>query len=259
MSTKWLKAKWWSWLARRNAKRGDYRSALIYAHRLLSAYPNWSSVHSYIGYCHTELEQYDEAAHAFDQALQIRPNSGYARAQLGRATVMLGRYQQGIDDLNRAFRMEPKLREQYNYQVALAHAWTKLGRIQEALEAHKEQVRFHPQSADAHYGVGWALFSLESFKEAESSLRTAITLDPDHVDANDHLGRVLLALGKSKEAREQLEKSVRLKADDPGTRYSLAYAYYDEKRFDESAAACLKAIELRPDYAEAYNHLAVTY
>jgi tetratricopeptide (TPR) repeat protein len=150
MSTKWLKAKWWSWLARRNAEKGDYRSALIYAHRLRSAYPNRSSVHSYIGYCHEGLEQYEEAAQAFDHALQIRPNSGYARAQLGRATVMLGIYQQGIDDLNRAFRMEPKLREEYNYQVALADAWTKLGRIEEALEVYKETACLHPESADAH-------------------------------------------------------------------------------------------------------------
>src|SRR6266853_1363284 len=138
MSTKWLKAKWWSWLARRKARQRDYRSALIYCSRLLSVVPEWSCVHSYIGYCHTELGQREEAVKAYDRALQIRPNSAYARAQLGSSFVQLGRYRQGIEDLNRAFRMEPKLRETWNYQAALADAFTQLGQIEEALDVYKE-------------------------------------------------------------------------------------------------------------------------
>ena len=87
MSTKRLKAKWWGWLARRKARKGDYRSALIYRRRILSLFPQSSYAQSYVGSCYIGLEQYDEAIEAFDRALQIDPNSAYARAQLGCAFV----------------------------------------------------------------------------------------------------------------------------------------------------------------------------
>ncbi len=80
MSTKQLKAKWWHWLGRQKARKGDYRSALNYGHRILCLYPNWGPAHSYIGYCHSGLEQDEEAVKAFDHALQIDPNLAYARA-----------------------------------------------------------------------------------------------------------------------------------------------------------------------------------
>src|SRR5258705_10153962 len=95
MSTKRLKAKWWFWLAHRKADRSDYRSALIHCHQILSLFPKWAYVHVYIGYCHMGLEQYEEAVKAFDNGLQIQPNSAYARAQLGSIFVRMGRYQQG--------------------------------------------------------------------------------------------------------------------------------------------------------------------
>ena len=53
---------------------------------------------------------------AFDHALQIDPNLAYARAQLGSIFIKLKKYQQGIEELNRAFRMKPKLAEEGDYQ-----------------------------------------------------------------------------------------------------------------------------------------------
>src|ERR1019366_3098063 len=66
-------------------------------------------------------------------------------------------------------------------------------------------------------------------------------------------------LGQSKEAIGHLQRSVTLKPDDPNTRNSLGFAYYDAKRFDESAATCLEAIKLRPGYIDAYNNLGLAY
>ena len=72
MSIKRLKAKWWGWLARRNAKKGDYRSALIYCERIVSVYPGWAYFHSYIGYCQMGLEQNEKAVRGFRSCLADR-------------------------------------------------------------------------------------------------------------------------------------------------------------------------------------------
>src|SRR5260370_39815968 len=116
MSTKSLKAKWWSWLGRWKVRKGDYDSAILYFQQVLSLFPDSVYAHSYIGYCYSTLERYEEAIEAFDHALQIKPDSAYAHAQLGRAFLYLGKSQEAVDELNRAFRIQPNLKTHATYQ-----------------------------------------------------------------------------------------------------------------------------------------------
>src|SRR5438445_3151890 len=122
-----LRAEWWSWLGRRNAKNGDYQSALACFQRVLLSFPDSAYAHSNIGYCHSGLRHYEEAVKAYDRALQARPDYAYAHAELGRMLVFLRRPQQAIEELNRAFRIDPKLKSKADYQLVLASALARLG------------------------------------------------------------------------------------------------------------------------------------
>jgi len=126
-----LRAEWWSWLGRRDAKNGDYQSALACFQRVLLSFPDSAYAYSNIGYCHSGLRHYEEAVKAYDRALQA------------------------IEELNRAFRIDPKLKSKADYQLVLASALARLGHTDQALETYKDATRLDSCSAEAHFaGVG---------------------------------------------------------------------------------------------------------
>ena len=64
------------------------------------------------------LRQYDNAVLAFERGLQIKSDSAYCHAQLGRASMYLSRNRDAIEYLNQALRM---------YVLALASAYAGMG------------------------------------------------------------------------------------------------------------------------------------
>src|SRR5947208_17088273 len=98
-----LRAEWWSWLGRRDAKNGDYQSALACFQRVLLSFPDSAYAYSNIGYCHSGLRHYEEAVKAYERALPARPDYPYSHAELGRMLVLHRRPQQALEDLNRTF------------------------------------------------------------------------------------------------------------------------------------------------------------
>jgi tetratricopeptide (TPR) repeat protein len=136
-----ISARWWSWLGRVKAKRGDYQSALRYFERIISADPRGAYAHALIGHCHAALKEYQEAVKAYDHALPLRPDWAYPRAELGSIFSYLKKPQQAVEELNRAFRIDPKLRNTASYQRSLGSALVQLGQTNEALDAYKAAVQ----------------------------------------------------------------------------------------------------------------------
>ena len=65
-------------------------------------------------------------------------------------------------------------------------------------------------------------------------------------------------------ARELLTQAERQTSDQPATQTAESYLAlslqrYGEERYPEAIAACRAALELRPDYAEAWNNICAAY
>ena len=78
---------------------------------------------------------------------------------------------------------------QARYNLALCQH--RLGHIEAALEAYRRALEDAPQSADAHAGVGVALWQLGQPVEAAAELRRALVLKPAHEQARVNLDRLL--------------------------------------------------------------------
>ncbi len=84
----------------------------------------------------------------------------------------------------------------------------------------------------------------------------AVRLSPTSGMLRNALGIIYMDEGLMDEAVEQFEQSVALNPNDPDMYFSMAPAYSALERYDDSYDALIKAIELKPDYAEAYYNLA---
>lgn len=159
------------------------------------------------------------------------------------------------------------------------------------IETYKEEVRAHPDSAEAQFKLGEAYFELDLYEEAVEPLKKAVAIKPDYAQAHFSIGlacaqlgqetiepfkqvirilpdnpmpRFLLGLAYSKlgrygEAVEAFKQVVRILADDPVAPFLLASAYFESGRYDEAKGAFAQAIRIKPDFAEAHYGLARVY
>jgi Flp pilus assembly protein TadD len=95
------------------------------------------------------------------------------------------------------------------------------GRYADAAVAFREAIRFDPESASAHNGLGSALREMGQYPEAETALRKATLFDPGMASAHKCLGRVLQDSGRHREAETAFQQAIHLNPGDAGAHNGL--------------------------------------
>jgi TolB-like protein/Tfp pilus assembly protein PilF len=129
-----------------------------------------------------------EALRAFEQALEVDPQSVEARIGIG--TVL-------VDDLVLGFSIS---REQDKARADQA--------LREALEREMND-------SMAHFAMGMLRRVQNRLNESRIELESAIALDPNNARALQQLGLTLMWLGQPDAAIPQIEKAIRLNPHDP--------------------------------------------
>jgi len=79
------------------------------------------------------------------------------------------------------------------------------GKYTQALSALEPVMKRHPENADAHVYMGYALLKLEDYTRAKRYFDRALQYDPRHLAAHQMTGEYYLATGKTEQALEQLQ------------------------------------------------------
>ena len=143
-------------------------------------------------------------------------------------------------------------------RLLLGSILMEAGQRDESIAQLREAVRLLPQSAEAHNALGEAFNTFGQGSSARPEFERAVQLDPRHAQAQSNLGEVLLQLGEAKAAVPHLEQAIRLfgsKPDAAYPRYLRAKIYTDERDAAKAASELERAVELRPDFAEAWSDL----
>src|SRR5262249_26866210 len=129
--------------------------------------------------------------------------------------------------------------------LAIAEGATKQDR---AAEQHfKDALRLAPSTPDSYTYYARYLLSHARADEAHALLRSALELSP-----TDLTPRELLA-------RAEHQKPSSSATQTPESYLARSLQLYREERYAEAIAACRTALELRPNYAEAWNNICAVY
>lgn len=271
------------------AKR--YEPALRCYLRVAEIFPNHLLAHFRAGFCLVKLERHPEALAEYETALQIDPAESTIHAWMSIPLRHLGNLQAAAESMERAFRSCPTLKKPRKaawWRDHLARIYADLGDWQRAaenfplaweanpkqdvltnlgvaqwrsgeketsLETRRKAASLFPNSADAHYQLGWALFNLGRNSEAIVPLRRAISLDPRHADAHYHLGLVL----EEPDGLKFLRIAANLRPNHADTHYSVGVALGELKDYEGSIVAYREAVRLKPDHASAWYNMGVMY
>ena len=111
------------------------------------------------------------------------------------------------------------------------------------LTFYREQVRTSPNSARAHFGLGYARSRTGDLDGAIRSYRDSISIYPDYAPARYNLGNALRRSGAPvDDVIEQYRQALRLEPDHPGALRNLARVLVEARRWSE-AETVLRAME----------------
>lgn len=147
----------------------------------------------------------------------------------------------------------------------LAGALATQGKLDLAEEAARKALELRPDSARAHYALGWVplvqaqLNPAEAaswLERAEAQFRQASQLDPDDADCQVDLARVCAMRGRLEEAATVLEKAVLLDRTSATAHASLAILHALRRQGDAALRELQEARRYVPEGGPATNALS---
>ena len=122
----------------------DHRQAIAMAERAVALDPNDANGRWMYGYLLADDHQYDKSDLEFATALKLDPNNADAWAMLSDLSVCAGKHHDALDQIQRAFRLNPQP-EAYYYWL-LGQAYYALRQYQAAIETLRKEVTYRTGS-----------------------------------------------------------------------------------------------------------------
>lgn len=208
-----------------------------------------------------------QALHQLYQCGRLQQAESLAQNLLGtypKAPILfniLGLCQQGQGKLREAaasFRkllaVDPRIAEiHFNLGAIL----TQLNDTKGAIASFRKALQLKPNLTVAHFNLGSLLQTQGMLKEAAQHYRQALTVQPDFFEALGNLGTVLQQQGKLEEAEQCYRKALAIQADARG-HFNLGTVLYGLGRHREAVVEFQEAVNLEPQFAEAWNSLGET-
>ena len=128
----------------------------------------------------------------------------------------------------------------------------------ESVEQLTEAVRLRPNSANAHNQLGMAFSRFLDVRPAREEFEKALELDPNLAEAHVNVSLILAQAGELGPAGEHLDRAIELQGNTRAaayTHYVRAKIWAGQDQNERSIAEFQKAVQLRPDYADAWSDL----
>ncbi|CAL2091224.1 tetratricopeptide repeat protein [Tenacibaculum sp. 190524A05c] len=193
--------------------------------------------------------RYNEAEKYFKKALKLIPKYHYLHINLSIIENQKGNTSEAEAYLKQAENLKPDYMTLYFY----ANFLKKNNRIEEAEEKLLKSIQLsnsYPNSLNLLQDIYKETGRNNELKKLANFI---LTKDPKNRKAIQNLNSV-------KNESENLEKILnQIKTNPTPENYlSLSLFYYRAKNYEESKNASLKAIELNPNYADAFNNLGIS-
>ena len=209
--------------------------------------------------------QYTRQAHAEARRLfqaAIQRDAQFAPAYSYLALSYFSSFANGLDESEKSFTLAREMatralaidEKEAMARFVLGRVFTLSGNVPSGVAELQAAVRLNPSFAQAHYGLGAALLSLDRWEEACEACATAERLSPHDPMLQAFQGTRALALslgGRLEEAELVAKSAARHPTATFWTVATLASVLGHLGRTDEAAAAITKLLTLRPDFSKA--------
>lgn len=194
----------------------------------------------------------EEALEVVGRLLQINPRDHFALLSKGNALVATGRLDEGIAAYEHAAAVAPDWPDVWNN---LGANYNRRGFSDKAVDAFRRALTLKPDQAESWCNLGLIYRDRRQDQQALDCFNQAIDLKPEMVTSYINLGSLLHGTGRQLMGLEYLEHARKLDQTDPMTYMALGSCFQDLGRFDDAVVCYCTALELQPDFADAFSNL----
>jgi tetratricopeptide (TPR) repeat protein len=216
----------------------------------------WSGL-LHLGLCRMQLNEYDAAAAAFEEAGKLQPNDVKTAFSLAEA------YAKGrkLDKAEEAYRALAGINPDgaTTYYGKIIQMYDEAGQYDKAIDAARKVIEINPNNELAVFNLGIMYLKLQRYDEAVRAFQDALAIKPDYATALYNIGYSYSLAKKWKESIAGFQKYTELIPEDPLGYLNVGVGYMMLKNFEGALGPLRKCIELKPDNAVAYYNLAIVY
>ena len=163
--------------------QGNLVQAARAYHQACQARPDYVPAWNRLGIIYDKLGRYDQAQHAFEQAIQHAPDAAFLHNNLGFSCLLAGEYEKAEQHLHKALQLNGQFQRA---RVNLAIALGKQGQFDQALTEFKKAL----PEAQAYYNLAYVHRLNHDWQQAGDCYKQALELDPDLSEAQTSLAVV---------------------------------------------------------------------
>jgi tetratricopeptide (TPR) repeat protein len=207
-------------------------------------------------------KKYRQARELYEQVIASRPDDIGAYAHLADTLHYLRLPQEAVAVLRRGLERKPGSLE---LKAKLGVFLTAVDRLDEAVALLQDVLAADAGNAENWNFLGVALFRMRRLAQAQEAYDKALALDPANAMAHANLGSLLLArymagkdTGWLARAQAAFTRAIELDGRSAAAFNGRGAAFKFAGRMEPALADWEKALELQPDFTDAYFNIALT-
>lgn len=195
---------------------------------------------------------FETALNYYEKALPMLPTYSYLYINIGIAKGATGHHKEAEDNFKKAIFFAPNAFDSY---VFYARYLKENNRNEEARPLAERALALNPQSFMNLTVLMEIYNNLGLWTELQRTAEQTLTLLP-----NDAVAMRFLIAAKHKKPLVNPSVKPNTKSENsPEELLNLSLAFYKVGMYEKCIQACRQAIELKPDYADAYSNIAAAY
>jgi len=234
-------------------QQGQLQQALDSAKKLLSKFPNSSTLYNIQGAANAGLGHFDAAIENYKQALKIKPDFAEAYNNMGSSVKNKGKLEAAIDCYKKALKINPSYAEAYNN---IGNALNVKGDLEASIDSFKQALKIKPDYAEAYNNMGVALKDKGNLEAAIDCYKRALKINPNYAEGYNNMGSALDNKGDSRTAIECYSRALKIDPNYTKAYHNMGIALNDIGDLEAALDNFKKALKIKPDYAEVWNNLA---
>ena len=135
----------------------------------------------------------------------------------------------------------------------------RIGAYDEAIEILNVAVKIDPKFVPAYNQMGLILFEADKKDESIEAFKNAIAIDPENLNSRLGLGKTYSMITRNDLAVEQYLKAADLKKNDPEILFKIALEYWYHQNLEKSKEYYNKVLEIDSSHIQTHLNLISVY
>jgi tetratricopeptide (TPR) repeat protein len=242
------------------ARQEHYKEAIPFYRKALLVDPHMSGIRLNLGLAYFKTAAMKEAIEAFTPLLKSLPADSPDRMRvstlIGLAHFSAGEFAAAIPYLKSAANADP---QNILYRFSLAQSCLNVKQYQCVLDAYQELLKLNAESAAADMLAGQAYDEMKNTNGAIEQFRAATKADPKWPNAHFGLGYLLWTQNQCEEATKEFQVELENVPENAQAMTFLADCKVQLGQPSEALPLLEKVLKIDPHIAKAHMNLGVIY